>query len=343
MRSPPCPARRRFMGRSDGHSLRAMRAMRRPRSGCAGGVPRQPSDDATVQARALFDRSHQHGASGRLVASDPHVRGAPRLFAPHAVHDGRERRLLRARAGARTTRAQDAPARRSPRTPPTGARSSRIGSRPRRGPIWPSSKVGVARVVVTVTPEGASIRVRWTAAGTGRPAAGLRPVFWAGTRDIGPPARPWRLRQSELEVDAQERTSSWVSKEGFADQVTTRDFEPGSPVDLVVTIPALPTRGPAPPPSRRATIRAQRPRARAAHRCTSRCGHGGSRADDRSHRRRHRPGVQRQDLVRTLRRELRLHGRGRRRTWSAPTRRRTSRQAGFIASRRCGDPHGPCR
>jgi hypothetical protein len=93
----------------------------------------------------------------------------------------------------------------------------------------------LAHAVITVSPEGASILV------DGRPLEravtdGLRPVLWAGTRDLGP-AEPLPASTFELQLDPGAHVLV-VSKAAYGDQVTTRTFEPGAEVQVTLQLSA---------------------------------------------------------------------------------------------------------
>ncbi len=199
-------------------------------------------DDATVQARALFDEAtnmaHQGDWSRAILMFERSAALRPHAVTTYDVG-------FCERALGRTTRARKMLGKALAENAAHGGAElpERLATAART--YLAELEGRVARAVVTVTPEGASIRVDGRPLERG-PAAGPRPVFWAGTRDIGP-GEAVEAAAFELEVDPGAHVVV-VSKEGFADQVTTRDFEPGSPVDLVVTLPALPTRGPAPQP-----------------------------------------------------------------------------------------------
>jgi hypothetical protein len=97
----------------------------------------------------------------------------------------------------------------------------------------------IARAVVSVSPEGASITI------DGRPLEravtdGAHPIAWAGTRALGP-AEPVPASTFELHLDPGPHVFV-VSKVGFAYEVSTRTFEPGSEQNLVITLsPSAPT------------------------------------------------------------------------------------------------------
>jgi hypothetical protein len=91
----------------------------------------------------------------------------------------------------------------------------------------------VARTLISVSPEGASIVV------DGRPleratADGPRPVLWAGTREPGP-GEPAMASTFELELDAGDHVFV-VSKAGYLDEVTIRTFEPGHELTVVLQL-----------------------------------------------------------------------------------------------------------
>lgn len=95
----------------------------------------------------------------------------------------------------------------------------------------------VARTAVTLSPGGASIAV------DGRPLEramtdGPRPVFWAGTRDLGP-GEPVPASTFELELDLGPHVFV-VSKAGYADEVTTPTFEAGAEVEVTLKLSPLP-------------------------------------------------------------------------------------------------------
>jgi hypothetical protein len=108
----------------------------------------------------------------------------------------------------------------------------------------------IARSLVSLSPEDATILV------DGRPLERAptdapRPVLWAGTREPGT-AEPAPASMFELHVDPGSHVFV-VSKSGYADDVRTRTFDPGSEKDVVVTLspvsPAAPAAILVPPPS----------------------------------------------------------------------------------------------
>jgi hypothetical protein len=108
----------------------------------------------------------------------------------------------------------------------------------------------IARAVITLSPEGASVSV------DGRPLEravmdGPRPILWADTRELGP-AEAAAASTFELHIDPGTHVFV-VSRPGYPDVVTTRTFDPGSDVDVVLALSApLAARAaaPSPPPGR---------------------------------------------------------------------------------------------
>jgi hypothetical protein len=203
----------------------------------------QAADDATGQARALFDEASsmaRHGDwSQALLAFERSAALRPHSVTTYDIG-------FCERALGRTTRARkmlgkalaENAARGGAELPERLATAARTYLAELQG--------RVAHALVTVAPEGASIRVDGRPLEPG-PATGTRPVFWAGTRDIGP-GEPVGAATFELEIDAGAHVIV-LSKEGFPDQVTTRDFEAGSQVDLRLELPPLPARRPGPQPA----------------------------------------------------------------------------------------------
>jgi hypothetical protein len=103
----------------------------------------------------------------------------------------------------------------------------------------------IAHAVVTLAPEGASILV------DGRPleravTGGPRPVLWAGTRALGA-AEPAPAATFLLDLDPGVHVFV-VSRDGYAQNVSTRTFDPGSETNIIVQLaPAASATAAAPP------------------------------------------------------------------------------------------------
>jgi hypothetical protein len=97
----------------------------------------------------------------------------------------------------------------------------------------------IARALISVSPEGVSITI------DGRPLEravtdGPRPIAWADTRALGP-AEPVPASTFELYVDPGPHVFV-VTKLGFAEDVSTHTFEPGSEQSLLFALPpSVPT------------------------------------------------------------------------------------------------------
>jgi hypothetical protein len=197
-----------------------------------------PEGAATVEARALFREAAQWARAGdwsqALAAFE-----RSRALRPHAVTTYNigycERalgRAVRARNALRNALAENAAhgGGELPEALATAATQYLLELERR-----------VARAIVRLSPEDSSILV------DGRPLEvqrtdGPRPVLLAGTRDAGP-GEPVAASTFELQLDPGAHVFV-VSRAGYADDVTTRTFEPGSELDITVTL--------APPPESRA-------------------------------------------------------------------------------------------
>jgi hypothetical protein len=198
------------------------------------------ADDATVQARALFNEGIEQARRGDWSMALATFERSAALH-PHAVttyNIGYFERAL-----GRYTRARKMLGR-------ALAESAAHGGDELPEDLTASAKTyltelerHIARAVVSVSPEGASVLV------DGRPlesaaSDGARPVFWAGTREPGP-AEPAPASTFELEIDPGAHAFV-VSKAGYSDDASTRTFEQGSEVGLVLQLSPV---GPAAPAS----------------------------------------------------------------------------------------------
>jgi hypothetical protein len=206
-------------------------------------------DAATLQARALFndgtDKAHRGEWSLALVAFEQ-----SRALHPHAVtvyNIGYCERALgrytRARKMFGEAFAENA-AHGGVELPQEQAAAART--------YLAELERLIARAVISVSPEGASIVV------DGRPleradASGPRPVAWAGTRA---PGEGEAIPASTFELQVDPGAHVFVlSKAGYVQHVSTHDFEPGVVTNLDLALaPAAPDKPklaapPAAPPS----------------------------------------------------------------------------------------------
>jgi hypothetical protein len=185
-----------------------------------------PAEDTAVsQARALFNEGTERAQHGDWSQALPAFERSSALR-PHAVTTysiGYCERALGQIVRARKTlgKALAESAARGGELPDdlTTAAKTYLAELERR----------VARAVIRLSPEDASVLV------DGRPLErattdGPQPVLWAGTRDLGP-AEPAPAARFELPLDPGVHVLI-VAKEGYANEVTTRTFEPGSEVQL---------------------------------------------------------------------------------------------------------------
>lgn len=211
-----------------------------PPNAPAAAAPAMPSaDDATFQARALFNEGiEQAGRGDWSVALATFERSA--ALHPHAVttyNIGYCERAL-----GRYTQARKMLGR-------ALAESAAHGGGELPDDLTASAKTylteleqHIARAVVSVSPEGASVLV------DGRPLEGAvsdgsRAVFWAGTRELGP-AEPAPASTFELEIDPGAHVFV-ASKAGYSDDASTRTFQQGSEVSLVLQLSPLAPAAPA--------------------------------------------------------------------------------------------------
>jgi hypothetical protein len=196
----------------------------------AAGQETQASESATEQARALFaegtDKAHHGDWSAALAAYE-----RSEALRPHAVttyNIGYVERAL-----GRYTRARKMLGR-------ALAENAAHGGVELPEDLAASAKAylseverQIARAVVSVSPEGASVLV------DGRPleratTGGPREVLWAGTRDVGA-AEPAPAATFELQIDPGSHVLA-ISRGGYVDDVSTRTFEPGSEANVVVQL-----------------------------------------------------------------------------------------------------------
>ena len=222
-------------------------------AGCAGWLlfistasaqtaqgPPPAEDAATSQARALFnegtDRAHQGDWSQALAAFERSA--ALRAHAVTTYNIGYCERAL-----GRYTRARKMLGKALAENVAHGGAELGDDMATAAKTYLAELEKQIARAVVSVSPDGTSLSV------DGRPLErapddGPRPVFWAGTRELGP-GEPAAASTFELQLDPGAHVFV-VSKAGYSDNVTTRSFEPGSAVDLAFQLSPLPVASSAP-------------------------------------------------------------------------------------------------
>ncbi len=204
-------------------------------------APPAPADETTRQARALFTQGTAFANRGDWSQALPAFEQSEALR-PHAVTTYNigfcERavgRTMRARKMLGKALAESA-AHGGVELPDDLTASART--------YLSELEKRIARAVVTVSPADASILVDGAPLERGA-TEGPRPVLWAGTRDPGAgEAAP--ASTFELELDPGPHVFV-ASKEGSGNQVTTRTFQAGAEVELMLAISPPPP--PPPPPA----------------------------------------------------------------------------------------------